>query len=508
MESTTDTSTIATTEIPAIEISTQNNDILKVDVEAKIEIEGNPSMSLQSKMTNASDISNDNVTDNDINDTKDDNKTDNKTDNDTNINENKTDVENDDDANIDNDIDSCVDTMAAVKLSPENNCAKIISPTSSDEDFTIEIKDVTDYSKPSPVKSVDLEEESSSLLRGWGSDQNGNSTGKNIDEESQEGEENNKEKALKALKKASVAITGTALVVAGIPMIPMPTPGGVVVTGSGLALLATEFPAAQRILDKGRDGLENMVGKEEDDESDSDSDDDSSPGRKKGYTQLSSHHEDDDLVGGNDNDEDESMISKYSEDASLVSSKSSRQRNGMSLLNPNQRESVDEVMKNARKTGKRTKKNLKNFVRGTVLPLMSKITTPKDETSDSETSVSPKKKEKATEEDSPKKRNIVGNLFRLPSPKKNGESISPQPKQNNTTNKSISPNKKNLFLKNKTQNSESINPQPKQSNETNDSIAPIKNKVETKSNLISPPGAAFPLSMPSETEDYMEKIED
>ena len=59
---------------------------------------------------------------------------------------------------------------------------------------------------------------------------------------------------------------------------------------------------------------------------------------------------------------------------------------------------VDEVIKNARKTGKRTKRNLKKFVRGTVLPLMSKITTQKEGASDSESinsaTISPKKKGK------------------------------------------------------------------------------------------------------------------
>lgn len=89
-----------------------------------------------------------------------------------------------------------------------------------------------------------------SLLRGWSRD-------------SSDGEEKG---ILKQIRKAGVAVTGGALVVAGLPLIPMPTPGGVVVVGSGMALLATEFPAAAKMFDKSKKGLANLVGDESDDD--------------------------------------------------------------------------------------------------------------------------------------------------------------------------------------------------------------------------------------------------
>ena len=287
--------------------------------------------------------------------------------------------------------DTNTGAMFPVKLSQdEGSCS---SPCVSTEEGSFEhpvfsIKDVTNYSSPSKVDSVESEEMNEGLLRGWSTD--GDAKGGN-----------NREKALKALRKASVAVTGTALVVAGIPMIPMPTPGGVVVCGSGLALLATEFPAAQRVLDKSRDGLAKMVGKEEDDsDEDEDTDkegDEKNSTRNKGYAKIGKNVEHEDQ-----NDEDEStLVSEYDENTSFINEDGrsiGSNRSRMSERGRQQREKVDEVIKNARKTGKRTKRNLKKFVRGTVLPLMSKITTQKEGASDSESinsaTISPKKKGK------------------------------------------------------------------------------------------------------------------
>lgn len=50
-------------------------------------------------------------------------------------------------------------------------------------------------------------------------------------------------------KKLATAIAGTIVVLLGIIMIPYPGPGWLVVF-AGLAILATEFAAAQRVLDK------------------------------------------------------------------------------------------------------------------------------------------------------------------------------------------------------------------------------------------------------------------
>jgi len=61
-------------------------------------------------------------------------------------------------------------------------------------------------------------------------------------------------------KKTAVAISGGALVAIGIPLIPLPGPGCVVVA-SGLSILATEFPAAQKMLDKGKEKIRNFAEK-------------------------------------------------------------------------------------------------------------------------------------------------------------------------------------------------------------------------------------------------------
>jgi Putative transmembrane protein (PGPGW) len=50
-------------------------------------------------------------------------------------------------------------------------------------------------------------------------------------------------------RKAFVAVTGGTMVVVGLVMIPLPTPGGWIVATAGMMHLGQEFPAAQRILD-------------------------------------------------------------------------------------------------------------------------------------------------------------------------------------------------------------------------------------------------------------------
>lgn len=54
---------------------------------------------------------------------------------------------------------------------------------------------------------------------------------------------------LDAARRVGVAVSGAALTGLGLVMIPLPTPFGCVVAASGMAVLGTEFPAAQRVLD-------------------------------------------------------------------------------------------------------------------------------------------------------------------------------------------------------------------------------------------------------------------
>ena len=54
-------------------------------------------------------------------------------------------------------------------------------------------------------------------------------------------------------RKVGVGAAGGALTITGLIMIPLPTPCGVLVAGAGMAVLGTEFPKAQEIMDKTRD---------------------------------------------------------------------------------------------------------------------------------------------------------------------------------------------------------------------------------------------------------------
>lgn len=67
---------------------------------------------------------------------------------------------------------------------------------------------------------------------------------------------------LKFLRKAGVAVAGGTMVGVGIPLIPLPGPGELIIVG-GVALLATEFPAAQKVLDDARDKVADLCIDEE-----------------------------------------------------------------------------------------------------------------------------------------------------------------------------------------------------------------------------------------------------
>lgn len=51
------------------------------------------------------------------------------------------------------------------------------------------------------------------------------------------------------LRKGAVAVAGGTLTAVGLVMIPLPTPCGALVAGSGMALLGTEFEAANRVME-------------------------------------------------------------------------------------------------------------------------------------------------------------------------------------------------------------------------------------------------------------------
>lgn len=70
-------------------------------------------------------------------------------------------------------------------------------------------------------------------------------------------EEDNNER-MKKLRKVGVAVAGGTLIAVGIPLVPLPGPGDVMIVG-GVALLATEFPAAQKLIDDARNTVSDFV---------------------------------------------------------------------------------------------------------------------------------------------------------------------------------------------------------------------------------------------------------
>jgi hypothetical protein len=70
-------------------------------------------------------------------------------------------------------------------------------------------------------------------------------------------------KRKKNMKKVGVAVAGGALITAGIPLIPVLCAGELMIIG-GMALLATEFDSAKKVMDKGREKLTEFAEKEED----------------------------------------------------------------------------------------------------------------------------------------------------------------------------------------------------------------------------------------------------
>ena len=197
-----------------------------------------------------------------------------------------------------------------------------------------QVKPKLDLSPPAASQPVDSEP---GLLRGWSHDRGQEEGG-----------------FAKMARKTGVAVTGGALVLAGLPMIPMPTPGGVVVVGAGMAVLATEFPAAQRALDRSRQGLKDLVGDESDD-------DEEKKEKKKKNANIAK------LVF-----EDEGAAKKKmtKQRVKQILNPMSGMQGRSTLNNDDFKEMRDKTVNAA----KGAKKNMKKFVRSTVLPLMERMT--------------------------------------------------------------------------------------------------------------------------------------
>ncbi len=61
-----------------------------------------------------------------------------------------------------------------------------------------------------------------------------------------------RKRPLHRTRKVVTAIVGGVVVVIGVILIPLPGPGGLIVLG-GLAVLATEFDGAQKLVDRIKD---------------------------------------------------------------------------------------------------------------------------------------------------------------------------------------------------------------------------------------------------------------
>lgn len=201
-------------------------------------------------------------------------------------------------------------------------------------------KDAVNDEEEAHSKESENESEPS-LLRGWSRDSNGEEKG-----------------ILKQIRKAGVAVTGGALVVAGLPLIPMPTPGGVVVVGSGMALLATEFPAAAKMFDKSKKGLANLVGDESDD------DEEKKEKHKKNQKIADLVFQDEEEI--RKKKEKKRMNRLLNPLAAVKSPKSSN--SGSQASNE-----LKELRAKTINAANGAKKNVKKFIRGTVLPLMDRM---------------------------------------------------------------------------------------------------------------------------------------
>lgn len=211
----------------------------------------------------------------------------------------------------------------------------------TDED--IDVRDVTPEKELPPTFTLDesFDEDSSGLLRGF-----------SREESIQKGNRSLLEKA----RKVSVGVAGGAMVLVGLPLIPAPTPGGVVVVGGGMALLATEFPAAARALDKTRERLAKAVAEDTDDRND---ESDGNENAKSISTPTSTPTR--------------SMSMKNDSIEYSLTGTPLRKGSRVSTQSKEYMDEVQEVRRKATKTIKDTKQSVKRFIRGTILPIMEKM---------------------------------------------------------------------------------------------------------------------------------------
>jgi hypothetical protein len=210
-----------------------------------------------------------------------------------------------------------------------------------DEDTVV--KDVTPEKELPPTFTLDddFDDDCSGLLRGFSTEECEQKANKSL---------------LAKARKITVGVAGSALILVGLPLIPAPTPGGVVVVGGGMALLATEFPQAARALDKTRERLAKAVAEDPDDHDDEsegkeNAKSSSTPTRKPTCSKQENHGPTEYSITGTPLRHG-SRVSKHSKEYM---------------------DEVQEVRKKATKAMKDTKQSVKRFIRGNILPIMEKM---------------------------------------------------------------------------------------------------------------------------------------
>ena len=167
----------------------------------------------------------------------------------------------------------------AVEKSTDGQAISCFDSTSSRKTMTLEKNmDMTDTQDDAEVRSavensthgqvnacIHEEEQEVKHKEKSHEDKNSRNNGESADLD--ENVEQKEEQTIEdVLRKTATGIAGGALIAVGIPLVPLPGPGFAII-GGGLAVLAKEFPAAQNILDKSKQKIEEFA--EHKDEEDS-----------------------------------------------------------------------------------------------------------------------------------------------------------------------------------------------------------------------------------------------
>ncbi len=153
----------------------------------------------------------------------------------------------------------------------------------------------------------------------------------------------------KAIKKASVAVAGGALITAGVPLIPVLCAGELMIVG-GMALLATEFDSAKNVLHKGRKRLEQFASKEE----------------EEGIGDADSVNGEKNVLENNDQDPSDVMRDAEKKNNETITTSQSEQRKS-------------KASEELSKISKKLQSSMRKMVKHDILPVIDKFAPTKEE---------------------------------------------------------------------------------------------------------------------------------